>query len=281
MDSLALRAPASSTLDPELLAAGLALLVAFLLVLVLLWRQRVHLGALQLQVDTELGSVRGFTAFCDSLLRRQNGQEEQIKRLERFSRLDPHTGLSSGRYFQTERWPVLLRSASPLAVFYVDLDGLKAVNDRYGHNQGDRYIASAAEALRSGVRRGLDDVVRLYGSGDEFLIAACVPSIEQARRIDASIRAGLRTQGISASIGIAFTESRNHEARAALRGLAESAMLAVKRAGGGRSKLHGDPLEALQEDRAPDAPPEPIEEAVTKRHFIAAASELHGQREAG
>ena len=50
---------------------------------------------------------------------------------------------------------------------FVDIDGLKAANDRYGHDFGDQVIQSTARALRSTVRAG--DLVGRWG-GDEFIV---------------------------------------------------------------------------------------------------------------
>ena len=51
---------------------------------------------------------------------------------------------------------------------FLDLDGLKNVNDRYGHEEGDRYIITVAEQIHRACRSGSDWVFR-YG-GDEFLV---------------------------------------------------------------------------------------------------------------
>ena len=80
--------------------------------------------------------------WCFSLSRR-------LRRLSRLHSLDPLTGLRTGACLDAERWPRALRSGLPLAVAYVDLDGLKARNDSLGHEQGDRYIRTAAHALWS------------------------------------------------------------------------------------------------------------------------------------
>ena len=51
---------------------------------------------------------------------------------------------------------------------FLDLDGLKSVNDRYGHEEGDNYILTVTGELRRACRTGSDSLYR-YG-GDEFLV---------------------------------------------------------------------------------------------------------------
>ena len=58
------------------------------------------------------------------------------------------------------------RHKSPLSLAFVDIDGLKAVNDRRGHAAGDRLIRGLAEALKQGLRD--QDLLVRYG-GDEFV----------------------------------------------------------------------------------------------------------------
>jgi diguanylate cyclase (GGDEF)-like protein len=59
------------------------------------------------------------------------------------------------------------RDTMPLAVCFVDLDGLKGINDSYGHEEGDWLIVKAAEILAESIRLG-DEAIRL--GGDEFLL---------------------------------------------------------------------------------------------------------------
>lgn len=72
-----------------------------------------------------------------------------------------------------------------------DLDGLKNVNDRYGHEEGDRYIITVAEQIHRACRSGSDWVFR-YG-GDEFLVlfswaALADRVVQRAEVINESLR---------------------------------------------------------------------------------------------
>ena len=99
--------------------------------------------------------------WCLTLARR-------LGHIERTTKTDPLTGLGSGHWLETERWPAALRSGRPLGIAYLDLDDLKFRNDKYGHAIGDLYIQEAAKALRQASRRGVDELFGLYTVGDEF-----------------------------------------------------------------------------------------------------------------
>ncbi|MFO0572369.1 MAG: GGDEF domain-containing protein [Polyangia bacterium] len=169
----------------------------------------------------------GVLLWCGRLHRRLAG-------LARVSTLDTLTGLPNGRFFESERWPALVRSAAPLAVLFVDLDHLKQNNDRLGRAAGDRYIRRAAEVLRRVCRRGVDEVFRLHTAGDEFAVVLQGAAAESASRIGQAILARLAGAGISASIGIAATRESGREAREALLLQAEQTMRQAKAQGRGR-----------------------------------------------
>ncbi len=60
-----------------------------------------------------------------------------------------------------------LRLGQPIVVTFIDIDGLKAANDTYGHEFGDKVIKAVADAIRAAGRQG--DLVARWG-GDEFLV---------------------------------------------------------------------------------------------------------------
>lgn len=85
------------------------------------------------------------------------------------------------------------RSGRPLSVILLDLDRLKTLNDRWGHDAGDRALCTLAEVLTHAVRRA--DVVARIG-GDEFAVLLPDTPSDAARRIATRIQTGLASRRI-------------------------------------------------------------------------------------
>lgn len=119
-----------------------------------------------------------------------------------------HDGLTgtwlrhAGRQLLEEELQRSARDDTPLAIAFVDLDGLKARNDRHGHAAGDQALVTVARALLKGLRR-YDHVVR-WG-GDEFLcVLPGLTQHETARRLAQARRLiTAECPGLTISIGIA------------------------------------------------------------------------------
>ncbi len=169
---------------------------------------------------------------------------------------DPLTGLPN-RVLLLERLEhAFLRSRrtnKASAVFFIDLDLFKTVNDTHGHAVGDELLIAVAHRL-AGTLRPPDTLARL--AGDEY-VAVCedLQSASHAAAIGARMTAALRRPftlsgvevTISASIGIAYSDSADSNAEQLLHE-ADMAMYQAKNKGGGHQQLF-DPREQLVSDR--------------------------------
>jgi diguanylate cyclase (GGDEF)-like protein len=117
----------------------------------------------------------------------QRGEEAR-----RQARVDALTGLGNRRAFDeavARALPGSRRSDRPFSIVITDLDDFKAINDRYGHTEGDRCLREVAEAFRAAVRA--PDACFRWG-GDEF--ALVLPATDQAaaRVVGARVREMVR-----------------------------------------------------------------------------------------
>ena len=94
--------------------------------------------------------------------------QDQVRQLDELAHLDSLIDLPNRRGFTRQLEGLIgrvQRYGERAAILYVDVDGLKTINDSFGHPAGDEALIRVAELLVSGVRRG-DCVARL--GGDEF-----------------------------------------------------------------------------------------------------------------
>ena len=134
-------------------------------------------------------------------------------RIEKMYKYDSLTGLYNRLSFNNEfdlRKREMEGEKVPITVFLVDLDGLKYINDNYGHGAGDNAIRTVAGALRDSVP---EDAICVRFGGDEMLAVItgeCDPKqIKQgisSRLSDYNAKAG-KPYLISASMGIYITDS--------------------------------------------------------------------------
>jgi len=109
---------------------------------------------------------------------------------------DPLTPLLNRRAFLRELRRVLTfaqRYGGPASLIYFDLDGFKAVNDRFGHAAGDAALKGVAERLRAQVR-GSDIVGRI--GGDEFGVILVQADLSAALAKAASLAAAIESEPI-------------------------------------------------------------------------------------
>jgi diguanylate cyclase (GGDEF)-like protein len=93
------------------------------------------------------------------------------------------------------------RASGALVAAYVDVVGLKAVNDAYGHAAGDRLLRHGVSTIRSHLRS--DDLIVRFG-GDEFLCVMSGATIEDARQRFASMQTMLTASPDPLAIKVGF-----------------------------------------------------------------------------
>lgn len=137
-------------------------------------------------------------------------QQTIIQNLENKYVHDPLTGLFNRRGFYqrvTEIYSHCMQNQQPVMIVSIDLNGLKPINDTFGHADGDTAISTVAKALLSCSRR--DDVCARFG-GDEFVVAGSLSDESEASDYITQVQEYLKqfnaTSGkpyqISASFGL-------------------------------------------------------------------------------
>ena len=202
---------------------------------------------------TEMGEMaRALNVFKEHEKKREQAEKE----IRRLAMTDPLTGLANRNLFE-KRYDELVSLANRkddlLAVFALDLDKFKPVNDDYGHAAGDAVLSNVAKNLLL-IFRETDLVARL--GGDEFSIILYAPeSIEKiknvAQRVIKALSAPILVEDnmitVGASIGIAIRDVDSIESMESLMKRADMALYEAKDAGRNTYRIHDGPatLEAI------------------------------------
>jgi len=131
-------------------------------------------------VKDQSGRIIAVTVVSKDITNRKNMEEE----LRALSLTDELTGLYNRRGFMTladQCFKLANRMNIKVPVGYADLDGLKAINDSFGHQEGDKALVEAAEAFRESFRDS--DIIARLG-GDEFVV---VPIANNGSGIEAAL----------------------------------------------------------------------------------------------
>jgi len=163
--------------------------------------------------------------------------------LAQLAQYDDLTGLAN-RLLLRERYQTsmgaCLRSEQTLALYFLDLDGFKAINDQHGHSAGDALLEQVAHRLEAIVRTN-DTVARL--GGDEFIVLqAGLHHNDEAKLLAGRIIRRLSepyvisgiTMQVSVSVGIAIARGRSQSLEQMLSN-ADAALYEAKANGKGRA----------------------------------------------
>jgi diguanylate cyclase (GGDEF)-like protein len=199
------------------------------------------LAALADHASLALTDARTVQALRDALV---NAQHDALH--DHLTAL-PNRALLRDRLDQAVRRAA--RRGTKVAVLFLDLDGFKRVNDSLGHDAGDALLLTVSERLLSCIR-DVDTLARLGGDEFAFLLEDLeddAPAYEVAARVHTALSSafdiGFREITLSASIGIALTDSPEATAGELLRN-ADLAMYQAKGAGKGRHVLFHDGMYA-------------------------------------
>lgn len=184
--------------------------------------------------------LRHFIMSLDNALetvRRQDTMSAMLGRLSRMWLYDELTGVNNRAGFHKFS-PRIMEEARkrnlPIAVIFADMDGLKKVNDLYGHEEGDAYIKAMANILEYNRRHG--ELLVRYG-GDEFIIIMCGCTEEDIKEYINRIHQAIsryntrftRTYRLDASIGYCVKTDAGKTNLEELIELADQDMYQVKR----------------------------------------------------
>ena len=177
--------------------------------------------------------------------------------LERLALYDSLTGLPNRALFSDRLSHAIERRgrAQATAVYFVDVDRFKRINDSLGHAAGDEVLREVAARIQRMLRP--DDTVARFG-GDEFTVlcesvGGVLEAVGVADRLQREIAQPLRAGGadlrLSASIGIALAEPGEEADCSRLVEDADAAMYRAKERGGARTEL----FDVAMRERAVDA----------------------------
>lgn len=222
--------------------------------------------------DTELLTVLGRVIvneldreLTEQELRQQHSElVEHNERLRSDAFTDALTGVANRRGFEralTREWKLSRRGTVESYLVLIDLDGFKAINDRYGHAAGDRVLKLCAQALQEAARE--TDVIGRIG-GDEFaaILIGCTSADEAVlfrERAHETLERYMKGEDARVSFSAGHQELSESNSPVRAMELADQAMYWQKRQRAGRLP-RGTDLASKIRGGAPIAKrPEPIE----------------------
>jgi diguanylate cyclase (GGDEF)-like protein/PAS domain S-box-containing protein len=201
--------------------------------------QRIWLSATSRPVLDDGGDVSAAVAVLRDVTREREDRAllaRHAEELRRQSLVDELTGLYNRRGFLllAEQYArASARSKRPFAVLFADLNGLKAINDEHGHDEGDRAIRRMAAVLKATLREsdivarlGGDEYVALLDGAEEAVAAGLLERLQHEIAVEGAREA--KPYSLSVSTGVAFQRAGEAQTIERLLALADERMYAQK-----------------------------------------------------
>jgi len=141
------------------------------------------------------------------------------------------TGMYNRRLFMTTLEKEFYRSKrynTPMTIIMIDIDDFKKINDKHGHQHGDRILQTVGDIIRRQTRDA--DIAARYG-GEEFIVLSNGTDKEHANRLAERLRSSIAESGVTVSCGVAHYPNKNSRFPDDLIRISDEALYVAKRSG--------------------------------------------------
>lgn len=148
-------------------------------------------------------------AYFQSIHENQTAVDAELRRLIMYDKL---TGIYNRGYFEIESQQLDIEKNLPISIILGDLNGLKLINDTFGHKKGDQLLASTARIIEAACPNGM---IARWG-GDEFIMLLPRTGFEEANTVLQVIKEGCRqfkdgSIPLDISLGVGTKENRSQD----------------------------------------------------------------------